>query len=205
MRTARPTYIVPGLTAVLATLLFIACGGSGNFAPAPQEQSSQPAPQRIAPQQQLEIPETESAAVNRVVLQTPALVELSAGEEFTAVLHMDAIREIHQGVLRLQFDATRMEPIEVLPGELLPAEMVRIADISQPGFIPLAFTALPGGTDIGEGSGELFRIRFRLLSAGSEAGRPGFKGGSDFLQLRDRQGRHLSFELGTEAGGSDVN
>ncbi|MCB1216806.1 hypothetical protein KDL44_05400 [bacterium] len=205
MRTGRPTFIIPGLTAVLATLLFIACGGAGNFTPAPSEQNNLQVPQITVPQSQQELPVMEAAEQNRVLLRTPSLMDLSAGDEFTAVLHLDALEEIHQGVLRLQFDAARMEPIEVQPGEMLPTDMVRIADISRSGFIPLAFTALPGGSDIGEGSGELFRIRFRLLSAGSEAGRPGFQGESEFLQLRDNEGKRLSFELGTQAGGSNVN
>ncbi|MCB1187399.1 hypothetical protein KDL29_09565 [bacterium] len=209
MLRRRLAYIIPSLTLVMTAMLFIACGGNGGpiqqeqLNAAPQVDRQLPLQEQVAEGAGLPLADGDAGS-NLVTLRTPALAELGPGDEFTATLSVDLSDEVHQGVLRLMFDSLALQPVEVVPGAMLPSGMVRIADLDKPGFIPLAFTALPGGTDVAAGSGELFSIRFRLLKAGNEAGRISFISDNDFLQLRDRDGERLRFNLGTEAGGSDV-
>jgi len=211
MLRRRLAYIIPGLSLVLTTLLFIACGGNAGplEQPQPGQQPQQQLPEQTRQTQPLAgeaLPGQDIAQIgNLVSLRTPALAHMQAGTEFTAVLSLKLVEDAHQGVLRLLFDSQSMQPVEAAPGDRLPAGMLRIADLDKPGFIPLAFTALPEGQDLAAGSGELYRIRFRLLTDGSQAGRLSFSADDDFLQLRDRDGRHIRFDLSTEAGGSDVN
>ena len=211
MHRRKLARLVPGLLLLAVATVFIACGGNGLPLPAQQAdpaESQRNLPQMAEPQQQgTQLPDESAvpeAALNRVILEVPALGELSAGDEFSAVISAEFGEEVHQGVLRLLYDAGSMSPLEISPGTMLPGDMIRIADLDNSGFLPLAFTALPGGNDIGSGSGELYRVRFRLLVDGAAADRIRFRSDREFLQLRNRDGRHIRFDVETRAGGRDA-
>lgn len=209
MQVNRLALMVLGLMLLLITTVFMACGGNGQRVPLDLSINSQsPGLQETegsVPALQVEneaSPDPQTA--NRVTLEVPALDRLGAGDEFSAVISAEFGQEVHQGVLRLLYDAGAMTPMEISPGAMVPLDMIRIADLDNSGFLPLAFTALPGGHDIAAGSGELYRVRFRLLRNGNAAGRIGFRSDREFLQLRDRNGEHIRFDVATRAGGRDV-
>jgi len=207
MRGFKLTQIVPGLLLLIVTTVFIACGGSG--LPLHQEQAAPDTGMQPDQLQNTELqysadPLTTETAGNRVILEVPALDQLSAGDEFSAVISAEFSEDVHQGVLRLLYDAASMTPLEAAPGSMLPGDMVRIADLDNSGFLPLAFTALPGGDDIRSGSGVMYRLRFRLLGDGASAGRIQFRSDREFLQLRNRSGEHIRFDVETRAGGRDA-
>lgn len=202
MRRNRLAVATLWIMLLLTAAFFIACGGSGVSLP-----GNEPAPAAMPDSQDNQIPELpptgeqlEENAGSRVVLEVPSLTGLSAGDEFTARISIDAEQEIHQGVLRLLFEAGAIDTIQVMPGERMPADMVRIATLGQPGVLPLAFTALPDARNISPGSGTLLEVRFRLNTTGEQAGRIRFAGEREFLQLRDRDGQHVDFSVETSAG-----
>lgn len=213
MNKRRLAHIVPGLALLITACVFIACGGNGITVPQDTNiQANQPGLQDSPESQNSgQLPadngiiNEDSEPANRVILEVPDIHDRQAGTVFTAVISVDLAERVHQGVLRLQFDPASMTPVEVTPGSMLPADMIRIADVSKQGFIPLAFTALPQGRNIETGRGELFRIRFRLETAGSNAGRIGFHTEREFRQLRDTHGDPIRFNVDNRAGGRNAD
>jgi hypothetical protein len=204
MQRNRLALTVLGLLIGLVATLFMACGG-GSLPQIPADNTGLPQPEAATPALSGEAPDAlpvDEASPNRVSLSVPSLAGLPSGSEFSVELGIAAGESIHQGVLRLSYDEASMEPLAADPGAALPSGMVRIADLDNAGFIPLAFTALPGAADIQPGEGTLYSIRFRLTRPGDSAGRVGFSGDPEFLQLRDRDGNRLEFDTETRAGGS---
>lgn len=184
--------------ALLLTFLLAACGGGSVSAPALQDETTgEPAlPVTGAPGGDSgEVIAT--TPVNKLVLTTPALAELAAGEEFEAVLSGEFVDEVYQGSCRLAYDPALLEPVTCGIGTFVPADMATLADTQQHGFVPFAFTGLPGDPGISAGSsGMLLTVRFRVLTASTEA-RVRFVSDTEFLQLRDRNSRRLSFDTAT--------
>ena len=206
MRRIRLMLLALPLMIILVSLVFIACGGGGTTNQDLDLSMESPQIETNIPTQESDDPVdlANSIADNKVILIVPALNDLSAGDEFTALVSVDTVEDVHQGVLRLIYDASSMTPVSVEPGEVMPSDMLRIGDLDNSGFLPLAFTALPGAANIRPGKGELFRIRFRLETEGRNSGRIRFRSDREFLQLRNRDGRHIGFEVETRAGGRDV-
>ncbi len=207
MYRSKLALAVLGLVLLLTASVFIACGGNGFSIPvSPSDVNEQGAVQQLQSEQELLQPVvTSEEAGNRVILDVPAIDDLGEGQEFSAVISLDLVDSVHQGVLRVLYDSQSMTPVEISPGAMFQPDMVRIAELDNSGFLPLAFTALPGGRDIQPGQGELFRIRFRLKQPGSMAGRISFRSDREFLQLRDQAGHHLGFDVQTSAGGRDAH
>jgi hypothetical protein len=209
MHANRLALIVMALMLLLITTVFMACAGNGQRVPLEQAADTETAGgfdvNRYGPQEQAGIePAVDAESINRVILEVPALDRLGPGDEFSAVISGEFGQEVHQGVLRLLYDMEAMTPLEIVPGKQLPQDMIRIGDLSHSGILPLAFTALPGARNIAPGSAELYRVRFRLLKDGAEAGRIRFRSDPEFLQLRNRDGEHIRFDVATRAGGRDV-
>jgi hypothetical protein len=184
----------------LATMLLLlglaACGGGA--APLGGSNGGINAPAPAAPAAGNE--ETPAAPGNRLTLSMPALATLTAGSEFDVVLSGEFSEEVYQGSARITYDIAALEAISAERGRLLPDHMLHIAGLSTAGQVPFAFTAQPGEQGIAAGSGELLRLRFRLKGAPAATRRPGLQNSPEFLQLRDRQGRRLSFDIASETG-----
>ncbi len=180
---------------VLLAVLLAACGGGGASAPSvPEQYAGEPA----APA--LETPDDggalNPAPANKLVLTVPALGGLAAGAEFEARLLGEFTSEVYQGSCRLAFDPAVLEPVGACAGSFIPAAMVTLADTRQTGFVPFAFTGLPGDPGLSAGAGELLTVRFRVLAPAAEA-RVRFVNDAEFLQLRDRHSRRLNFDIET--------
>lgn len=189
-------------TALLAIGL-LACGGGGTYLPPADTNPDQGTPQlpgedAPAPDEGA-LPETQAA--NRLVLSAPGLAGLASGAEFDAVLSGEFVEDVYQGSCRLSFDPALLEPVSAEVGGLVLADMVTLADTAQNGFVPFAFTALPGGASIPPGSGELLTVRFRLLGQPGGGARIRLINEPEFLQLRDRNSRRLRFNLESVAEG----
>ncbi len=102
--------------------------------------------------------------------------------------------------MRLLFNPDYLEPVKARRGEMLLADMVHLAGIDQHGFVPFAFTGLPGHSAMDPGTGELLRVRFRVLQPGAALHRIRLQNDAEFLQLRDRNSRRLKFDLESRAG-----
>ncbi|MBN2081562.1 hypothetical protein JW859_05060 [bacterium] len=173
------------IAGIAAGLLSCGGGGSSNL-PAPVDESLITTPAADA-----------TIERNRLVTSMPALGRLASGTEFDYVISAELTEELYQCSLRVEYDPAVVEPVDSTFGDAVPAGMVRMARLSSDGLVPCALTALPGGTGIAAGTGELIRIRFRLR--GTPDGRAvRLVNDAGFLQLRDRSGQRLSFDLATE-------
>lgn len=175
---------------VLAVL--VGCGGGGG--PRLMPPVDQALPQTAAPQTQ-GVPER-----NRLVASQPALAQLAPGSEFDFVLSADLSQELYQMSSRIGFDPAVVQPESVTYGSLLPSDAVRMSRRDLPDTVPFAFTAPPGHAGIPAGSGELLRVRFRLLGNPVGGRAVWLVNNAEYLQLRDRIGRRLSFDLAREVG-----
>lgn len=190
IRTKRLSRLLTGLLLILAS-----CGGSGHMQPT----TAPPATPEPAASGDTE-PGTAPAARQTLTLSTPALVGLSPGSELEAVLGASFADEIHQGSARLLFDAGVLQPVAAEVGELLPSGMLSIVGLQQAGHVPFSFTALPGGQGIAPGTGELLTVRFRVVATPQPDTRIRLLNEPEFLQLRDREGQRLGFELESNRG-----
>ena len=182
-------YILTG-SITLAMLGLLACsGGAGRVAP-----MQSPAPQNPA------APVAGVGEGNRLILSLPSVADLAAGSEFEAALHAEFAGEVFQGSTRIGYDPAVLEVLDAERGELLPPHMLHVAGLTQSGYVPFAFTAQPGEAAVEEGSGELLRLHFRLLKAHSGRTPITLINEPEFLQLRDRQGRRLPFDIASEIG-----
>jgi len=128
----------------------------------------------------------------------PALSALDVGSEFEFVLNGEFRQEVFQGSGRILYDRDFVEPVRVSRGGMIPGEAVFMAKLDADGFVPFAFTPLPGSRSLPAGRGELLRVRFRLLSAPPPSFRIRLLNTAEYLQLRDRSGGRISFDLATE-------
>jgi len=133
-------------------------------------------------------------------LSYPALATLAPGSEFEAVVGGVFITEVYQGSLRLSYNPAVVEPVSVERGGLLLDDMVHVTGLMQGDHVPFAFTALPGHAGIAPGEGELLRVRFRLLDVPTTGQPLSLLNDAMFLQLRDRQGKRLGFDLESRMG-----
>jgi hypothetical protein len=147
----------------------------------------------------VEAPGAEEAPTrNRLVASMPALGSLAAGSEFDYLVSVELAEELYQCSARVGYDAAVVQPVTAEYGALIPADAVRLPWAEADGVVPLAFTALPGRAGIQSGRGELLRVTFRLTGAPSGGRAVWLVNEAEFLQLRDRVGRRLSFDLASE-------
>ena len=102
--------------------------------------------------------------------------------------------------MRLLYDPAYYEPVKAQRGAMLLSDMVHLASLNQQGFVPFAFTGLPGHESLEPGTGELLRVRFRIISPDAAQHRIRLQNDQEFLQLRDRNSRRLKFDLESRAG-----
>jgi len=156
-------------------------GGKPGSQPANPPDQTPPAPQRTT-----------------LRLSYPSLGQLPAGAEFEAKLEGELSEPVFQGSARLIFNERFLAPLSAARGEMVPAGAVFFSKVNVPGIVPLAFTMLPGDSPLGTGSGDLARVRFRVLAPMPAGERIRLLNDAAFLQLRDETGRRLSFDLATE-------
>lgn len=185
------------IAVVLAVLLAIfmlnalpGCGGGGGRQLMPPVDNTTPEVQ----------PAVEDGAPTRnaLVATMPALSSLAPGAEFDYVLSVELAEELYQLSARIAFDPAVVRPVDVEHGALLPADAVVMSRLGEEEIVPFAFTALPGRVGIQPGRGELVRVRFRLTGDPHGARAVWLVNEAEFLQLRDRIGRRLSFDLANE-------
>jgi len=167
------------------------CGGDGQHVMPPVETTApvgQPAADPRAPER------------NTLTASLPALAQLAPGSEFDYVLSTELTEELYQMSGRIGFDPAVVRPVGVTYGSLLPADAVRMSRDDLPDIVPFAFTAQPGRSGIGAGRGELLRVRFQLVGTPADGSAVWLINEAEYLQLRDRIGRRLSFDLAREVG-----
>jgi len=186
----------------LSTLFFNLIGCGGGSSPTVQQPQDAAAPDDSAGQ----------GAPERNVLTTnmPALGTLSAGAQFDFVIRGEFVDELFQGSGRVLYDPSLVEPLKAERGAFIPSSNVFMArcnlaagTLASPepqlsGVIPFAFTGLPGERGHTAGRGELLRVRFRLLARPQAGAAVHLQNDMEYLQLRDAQGRRLSFDFASE-------
>ena len=193
MATVRP-YPVGAITRNTLRILLLlgllaGCGGGGRQL-TPVMDSNPPV---------AAAPVSEDAPTrNRLVASMPALGSLPVGTEFDFVVSAELAEELYQCSARIGYDPAAVVPVDASYGALIPSDAVRMPHAKADGVVALAFTALPGRAGIQAGRGELLRLTFRLVNAPMSGRAVWLVNEAEFLQLRDRNGRRLSFDLASE-------
>ena len=192
--------ILAAVTAII--LIFNSCGSNRsipsltNTPTQDNQQITTPPPGNPQADTEQPLPVTRQPR-NMLILDSAAIGRLKPGDEFDVVVKGRFIDEVYQGSARIAFDQELMRPVEAKRGSMLLSDMIHIAGINQPQHVPFSFTALPGNAGIAPGEGELLRIRFRLTGTPGPGKHIWLINEAEFLQLRDRQGQRLSFDLET--------
>ena len=178
---------------ILVAYLIVAPGcGGGSRSFTPQPPPSATGNVETAP------PEEGVPARNSLTIVTPPVASLAPGVEFDLTVRGAFCEELWQSSGRILFDPAVVQPVRASRGDLIPTGFVFMVKLDEPGMVPYAFTALPGGSGIAPGRGELLRVRFRLLAEPPSGFRIRLLNDAAFLQLRDRNGGRLSFDLASE-------
>ncbi len=178
---------------LVVVLSFTSCGG-GNRRPVIEVGIPQPEPAQS-------VEDTSSPERTALISITPPIHNVSVGGEFEFVLMGEFSESIHQASGRIVYESSYVEPVEVKRGELIPDDAIFVAKLDAGSVIPFAFTVLPGGKDIQPGSGELLRVKFRLVKRPPSGFRIRLMNNPAFLQLRDMRGKRVPFDLKTEVVG----
>ena len=179
------------IAVVILLLLFAACGGGTSVAPDLAGSSGE--------QLQQATPATDGLPQrNRLVASMPSPAGLGTGDEFEFTLRCELAKELYQCSGRIVFDPAVVEPVAANWGAMVPGDAVTLAKLNEPGMVPFAFTALPGYNGAAAGTGELLRVRFRLKGEPARGLRIRLRNDAEFLQLRNRIGRRLAFDLANE-------
>lgn len=176
---------------VLALAIFLSPGCGGGSGARRSNNDLRPLPQQ---------PQQDAAAPERNVLTatTCSLSGLGAGDEFIFTLKAQLSEETKQACGRILFDQSIAAPAAVEKGGLIPTSFIFFSKLDVPGIVPFAFTALPEGRGIAPASGELLRVRFRLIANPPPGFRVRLQNDGSFLQLRDRGGGRMSFDIESE-------
>jgi hypothetical protein len=150
-------------------------------------------------------------ASNRNILAThmPPLTGLAAGAEFEYTVNADFTDALYQGCGRILYDASVMQPIEATRGAAIPAGDIFVAKLDAPPqvlsgsttaqtFVPFAFTGLPDDKTPAAVSGELIKVKFRLLQPPPADCHISLLNDSQYLQLRSPQANRLPFDMQVE-------
>lgn len=183
-------------------LALISCAGGSSALSIDPNANHPPAPGNSAPDVQ------DQSSRNTLSVRMPEISQLAAGAEFEVILSAQFNSELYQGSGRLAYNRQAIRPISAKRGAI-PAGNVFAAKLDSPpatsqeyagldGIVPFAFTALPGRAGFGSNSGELLRVRFKLLASPGVQYPVALVNTPEYLQLRDAQGQRLSFDLSTE-------
>ena len=172
----------------LCVLASPGCGGGGA-----RRSINNPELSPVAP-----ITPAENPDRNVLTAVMPPLSGLSAGSEFEFKLTAQFAQEVKQGSGRILYDPMAAVPVSAEKGELVPGSFVFFSKLDAQGVVPFAFTSLPDARGIAPGSGELLRVRFRMLTDPPSGFRIRLQNDGAYLQLRSAQGGRLSFDLASE-------
>lgn len=190
----RRCFMTVLLCFIALLLICLGCGGN----------SSVPS---VEPNDQNPPPPADSG---RNVLQThmPPLTGLGAGAEFDYSVNAEFTDALFQGCGRIIYDASVMQPVKANRGAAVPAGDIFVAKLDAPPqvlpgsttaqtFVPFAFTGLPGDQTPGV-SGELIKVRFRLLKDPPADCHISLLNDQQYLQLRSPQATRLPFDMQVE-------
>lgn len=202
-KCVKNSWLLP-LALVLLVVLSPGCGGK----------TAQPTP--ISPStpgaQTPSDGSTGQSSRNLLSTSMPELVGLSAGAEFDFTISLSCTDPLYQGSGRVLYDPTLLRPVAAVRGAALPADFLfsakldaaPVASAGAPGLppvagvVPYAFTGLPGAPGQMASTGELCRVRFRLLLQASPGCTVRLLNNADYLQLRGLAGNRLAFDLHAE-------
>ncbi len=192
--------LLTGVCIITCAWLGAGCG--------PRSAGPAPSLQPGAPSAGQPVAAPEPVQRNVLTVAQPALSQLAPGAEFEFVLSASMVDALYQGCGRVQYDSRVLRPVTAQWGQLAPADGVCLAKLDlAPGAsdgggfdsaVPFAFTALPGQSAAAPGTGELLRLRFKLIGVPRSAVPLRLLNAPAFLQLRNAQGQRLSFDLHEE-------
>jgi hypothetical protein len=155
----------------------------------------------------------DAGQLNRNLLSTsmPALAGLSTGAEFEFVISVKCTDPLYQGSGRVLYDPAVMQPVAAMRGSAIPAGFLFSAKLDAAtvasnglsglppvaGMVPYAFTGLPDAPGR-VASGELCRVRLRLLRPAGPDSAVRLLNNASYLQLRGPAGNRLAFDLHAE-------
>jgi hypothetical protein len=151
----------------------------------------------------------EASGHNTLAMHMPPLTGLAAGAEFEYTVNAEFKDALYQGCGRILYDASVMQPIEATRGAAIPAGDIFVAKLDAPpqafsgstslqAFVPFAFTGLPDDKTPTAISGELIKIKFRLLQTPPADCHISLLNDSQYLQLRSPQANRLPFDMQVE-------
>lgn len=146
---------------------------------------------------------------NTLSTHMPPLAGLAAGAEFEYSVRADFKDALYQGCGRIVYDASVMQPVAAARGAAIPAADIFVAKLDAPpqvlagsttaqAFVPFAFTGLPDSPKNSGISGELVKVKFRLLKAPPADCHISLLNDQQFLQLRSPQATRLPFDMQVE-------
>jgi hypothetical protein len=196
-RERRLISIALGAAGVVLALGLAACGGGSRLAADGAGSPAQPGADQPGAGGAPSGPRTT------LRLSAPALAQLAAGSEFTVTLSAETAQPLYQASARLLFDPAQLEPVR--------AEAARLADSSVAlaradaalrmdgrGYVPYAYTGLPGSAPLAPGEYQLLTVRFRVKQALRGNGGLQLLNDPAYLQLRGADSQRLSFDLHEE-------
>lgn len=171
------------------------CGGNSSL-PSTDHNNQTPAP-------------PASSAHNVLQTHMPPLQGLVTGAEFEYSVNAEFVDALYQGCGRIIYDPAVMQPIEASRGAAVPASDIFVAKLDAPpqllagsskpqAFVPFAFTGLPGSPAPTKVSGELVKVKFRLLKDPPADCHVSLLNDAQYLQLRSPQATRLPFDMQVE-------
>jgi hypothetical protein len=188
--------VVTVLLCFIAVLLICpGCGGNSSV-PSADHNGQTPAP-------------PATSGHNTLATHMPPLTGLAAGAEFEYSVNANFKDALYQGCGRIVYDASVMQPIAATRGAAIPAADIFVAKLDAPSqvlpgsttaqsFVPFAFTGLPDNAAHPGISGELIKVKFRLLKDPPADCHISLLNDQQFLQLRSPQATRLPFDMQLE-------
>jgi hypothetical protein len=193
-------FLVTGVCIFMCAWMLAGCG--------PRGAATGSALQAGTPDSGLPAANPEPAQRNVLQVAMPALSRLAPGAEFEYVLSANMSDALYQGSGRVLYDSRVLRPTAAQWGALAPAHGVCVAKLDTPPdasggagldcAVPFAFTALPGQGAAAPGQGVLLSLRFKLIGVPHGAEVLRLLNDPAYLQLRDAQGKRLSFDISEE-------
>lgn len=198
MRREHSLLLLTGLSLISLLAGLAACGGSGKLhTAAPQADGNAAGPAESSGELGSDAPR------NLLRLSVPELSGLAPGSELEVTLDLHTVEPLYQASARLLFDPAQLEPLSAQTGRFGQSSVAlaradRSLRMDGRGYVPFAFTSLPGSGALAPQQMELLRVRFRVLAPIS--GNAGLRLHNDpgYLQLRGPDNRRLSFDLSEE-------
>ena len=190
----RRCFLTVLLCFIAILLICLGCGGNSSV-PSVDPNDQHPTPQ--------------ASGHNTLATHMPPLTGLGAGAEFEYSINANFKDALYQGCGRIVYDASVMQPVAATRGAAIPAADVFVAKLDAapqvlPGgtaaqsFVPFAFTGLPDNPKHNGISGELIKVKFRLLKDPPADCHVALLNDQQFLQLRSPQATRLPFDMQVE-------